>query len=69
VIQTADGGPDPLVCDATYYARRAGLDIEEFKVQTENGFVIALWHVYDPNEYTSASERERKYTSPDVFEE
>ena len=44
-----EGGKDPLTCDAAYYARRVGLDIEEFKVQTEDGFIITLWHVYDPH--------------------
>jgi hypothetical protein len=43
--EPTEGGPDPLVCDATYYERRVGLDIEEFKVQTEDGFVIAPWQV------------------------
>ncbi len=30
------GGPDPIVCDVGYYARRVGLDIEELHVQTED---------------------------------
>lgn len=46
-----EGGPDPIKCDAGYYARRVGLDVEEFEVQTEDGFLIDLWHVYDPREY------------------
>ncbi|KEF54780.1 uncharacterized protein A1O9_09222 [Exophiala aquamarina CBS 119918] len=62
-----DGGPDKLVCDVSYYARRVGLDIEEFKVQTEDGFILTLWHVYNPREYTPASKRERRSTSPDLF--
>lgn len=67
--EPTEGGPDPLVCDVAYYARRVGLDIEEFKVQTEDGFVIALYHIYDRNEYMPANEKEREYSSPDVFEE
>ena len=67
--EPTEGGPDPLVCDVGYYARRVGLDIEEFKVQTEDGFVIILWHVYDPHEYTPAPERQRRYSSPDVFDD
>lgn len=62
-----EGGPDKLVCDVGYYARRVGLDIEEFKVQTEDGFILTLWHVYNPREYTPASKTERRATSPDIF--
>ena len=62
-----EGGKDPLVCDVAYYARRVGLDIEEFKVQTEDGFIIDLWHVYNPNKYTPASKEERDFCRPDVF--
>lgn len=67
--EPTEGGPDPLVCDVAYYARRVGLDIEEFKVQTEDGFVITLWHVYDPHEYAPVSKQERRYSSPDVFDD
>lgn len=62
-----EGGPDKLICDIGYYARRVGLHVEEFKVQTEDGFILTLWHVYNPREYTPAPKRERKPTSPDVF--
>ena len=62
-----EGGPDPLVCDVAYYARRVGLNIEEFNVQTEDGFVITLWHVYNPSEYTAVSPEKRDYRSPDAF--
>lgn len=62
-----EGGKDPLVCDVGYYARRVGLDIEEFKVQTEDGFIIALWHVYDPHEYTPAPAEHRDHKTPHVF--
>ena len=48
-FEPMEGGKDPLICNAAYYARRVGLDIEEFKVQTEDGFIITLWHVYDPH--------------------
>ena len=67
--EPTEGGPDPLVCDVAYYARRVGLDIEEFKVQTEDGFVITLWHVYDPHEYRPAPEKQRRYSSPDIFDD
>ncbi len=62
-----EGGPDPLVCDAAYYARRVGLDVEEFKVQTEDGFIIRLWHVYNPLEITPLNESERDVRGPDLF--
>ncbi|EXJ78225.1 hypothetical protein A1O3_09386 [Capronia epimyces CBS 606.96] len=62
-----EGGPDPLICDIGYYARRVGLDVEEFKVQTEDGFVLRLWHVFNPLEYTPAAQSEREPTSSEVF--
>lgn len=62
-----EGGPDKLICDVGYYARRVGLDVEEFKVQTEDGFILTLWHVYNPREFVPASETERRATSPDLF--
>ena len=65
--ESTEGGKDPLICDVGYYARRVGLDIEEFKVQTEDGFIITLWHVYDPKEYTPVSTAHRKHRTPDIF--
>ncbi|EAW19023.1 putative ab-hydrolase associated lipase [Aspergillus fischeri NRRL 181] len=62
-----EGGRDLLVCDVGYYARRVGLDVETFKVQTEDGFIITLWHVFNPQEYTPLSEEERGPRGPDVF--
>lgn len=62
-----EGGKDKLICDVGYYARRVGLDVEEFKVQTEDGFVIQLWHVYNPREYTRLSEEERGHRDPRTF--
>ena len=59
-----EGGPDPLVCDVAYYARRVGLDVEEFNVQTEDGFILTLWHVYNPSEYTAMPPEKRNYKSP-----
>ena len=65
--EPTEGGPDPMVCDAAYYARRVGLDMEEFKVQTEDGFIIRLWHVYNPKEYSPANEDGRSPHAPVVF--
>jgi pimeloyl-ACP methyl ester carboxylesterase len=62
-----EGGPDPVVCDPAYYARRVGLDMETFQVQTEDGFIIDLWHVYDPKEYQPLSPEERAYGEPEAF--
>ncbi|KAI1188914.1 Alpha/Beta hydrolase protein [Nemania serpens] len=62
-----EGGPDPIICDVGYYARRVGLDVEEFQVQTEDGFVIDLWHVYDPREYTKLDDADRSHRGPDPF--
>lgn len=65
--QPTEGGPDPLICDVGYYARRVGLNVEEFKVQTEDGFIITMWHVYNPAEYAPCEPEARAYKSPDVF--
>ncbi|KAI0486274.1 Alpha/Beta hydrolase protein [Xylaria cf. heliscus] len=62
-----EGGPDPIICDVGYYARRVGLDVEECEVQTEDGFIIDLWHVYDPREYIKLDEADRSHRGPDPF--
>ncbi|KAF2146508.1 uncharacterized protein K452DRAFT_314775 [Aplosporella prunicola CBS 121167] len=62
-----EGGPDPLVCDVSYYARRVGLDCETFLVQTEDGFIIELWHIYDPRDYRPASSPDKGPHSPEIF--
>ena len=62
-----EGGPDKLVCDIRYYARRVGLDAEEFRVQTEDGFIITLWHIYNPTEYKPSPAVDRRAKSPQVF--
>ncbi|KAL2184319.1 alpha/beta-hydrolase [Thermothelomyces heterothallicus CBS 203.75] len=54
----SEGGPDPIVCDPAYYARRVGLDMESFQ----------LWHVYDPREYRPLSARDRAAGGPDTPE-
>ncbi|KAK0731468.1 Alpha/Beta hydrolase protein [Lasiosphaeris hirsuta] len=62
-----EGGRDPIVCNVGYYARRVGLDVEEHQVQTEDGFILDLWHVFDPKEYTPLPEKERAHRGPEVF--
>jgi pimeloyl-ACP methyl ester carboxylesterase len=62
-----EGGPDLLKCDVRRYARRVGLDCEIFDVQTEDGFIIELWHLYNPREYKRTDQSKRRPHSPDVF--
>lgn len=62
-----EGGTDPIICDVGYYARRVGLDMEEFQVQTEDGFIIKLWHIYNPLEHTPLSEEQRGPRGPEAF--
>ncbi|KAF2281334.1 ab-hydrolase associated lipase-like protein [Westerdykella ornata] len=62
-----EGGPDPVVCDIRYYARRVGLDCEVFDVQTEDGFIIELWHLYNPREYSRTDPAQRSHGDPEVF--
>ncbi|KAF2172364.1 hypothetical protein M409DRAFT_50076 [Zasmidium cellare ATCC 36951] len=62
-----EGGPDPLVVDVSYYARRVGLDAETFEVQTEDGFIIELWHIFNPREYKRPPPESYRYRSPDCF--
>ncbi|CAF9928045.1 MAG: hypothetical protein ALECFALPRED_003936 [Alectoria fallacina] len=66
-FEPTEGGPDPLVCDLGYYARRVGLDAEIYEVMTEDGFIIQLVHVYNPKEYTNASPSQRAHGAPVVF--
>ncbi|KAI4147696.1 MAG: hypothetical protein LQ341_001744 [Variospora aurantia] len=65
--EPTEGGKDPLICDLGYYARRVGLDVEEFSVQTEDGFILALWHIYNPKEYTRTSSSHRDRDEPMIF--
>lgn len=66
-LKPLEGGPDPLKCDPRYYARRVGLECEIFEVQTEDGFLIDLWHIYNPSEHKRAERSQRSSQSPDVF--
>jgi hypothetical protein len=59
--------PDALVCDIGYYARREGLDVEVFEVETEDGFLLPLWHVFDPADppfYPEVPEDEEEEAQP-----
>ncbi|KAH7399427.1 Alpha/Beta hydrolase protein [Pyrenochaeta sp. MPI-SDFR-AT-0127] len=66
-FEPLEGGPDPLKCDVRYYARRVGLDCEIFEVQTEDGFIIELWHLYNPRDYNRSEKSQRSPHSPEVF--
>jgi pimeloyl-ACP methyl ester carboxylesterase len=61
------GGPDRLVKDVAYYAQRVGLDSETYEVQTEDGFVIELWHIFNPRDYTQQDAKARAMRKPEVF--
>lgn len=63
-----EGGPDPLCVDVAYYARRVGLDAETFDVQTEDGFIIELIHVFNPREYRKPECESHEMDGPDVFD-
>jgi len=62
-----EGGPDPLVPDVRYYARRVGLEAETFAVQTEDGFIIDLIHLYDPKECQPTTAEHLKPDPPELF--
>jgi pimeloyl-ACP methyl ester carboxylesterase len=64
---STEGGQDALVCDIAYYARRVGLDCETYLVQTEDGFIIELWHLFNPLTQTPKPESARQPNSPDIF--
>jgi pimeloyl-ACP methyl ester carboxylesterase len=66
-FEPLEGGPDPLVCDVRHYARRVGLDCEIFDVQTEDGFIIELWHLYNPRDYKRTNSAQRSPHSPELF--
>ena len=63
-----EGGHDPLSVDLPYYARRVGLDAEAFEVQTEDGFIIELWHLFNPRKYKQPPPFSRSMHGPNVFE-
>ncbi|KAL2885902.1 Sterol esterase 2 [Ceratocystis lukuohia] len=64
----SEGGTDNLVCDVRYYARRVGLDTETVLVQTDDGFILELWHVFDPRHHkgmtANGGNRSGNATSP-----
>jgi pimeloyl-ACP methyl ester carboxylesterase len=62
-----EGGKDPIKNDIGYYARRVGLDVETFRVQTEDGMLLNLHHLYNPKEHNPLSDVERAARGPQIF--
>ncbi|KAI5310315.1 hypothetical protein KEM55_008569, partial [Ascosphaera atra] len=56
------GGKDDLNRDIGYYAKRVGLNAERYRVLTRDGYILELWHVYNPKEYVPRKEEERGTT-------
>jgi len=54
--------PDELKCDIAYYAQRVGLEAELLTVETEDGFLLDLCHVFDPQDlpYYPPNDDEKK---------
>lgn len=48
--------PGKLKCDVAYYTQQQGLSCEEFKVETEDGFILTIHHIIDPH-YETKSKR------------
>lgn len=63
-FEPSEGGQDSLVRDIPYYSRRVGLDAESYRVQTEDGAVIPLWHLYDPKEYVPLASSDKNCIGP-----
>ena len=55
-----EGGKDKLCVDIPYYARRVGLDAEMFEVETDDGFLIELWHIFNPRDRSNTSSLNEK---------
>lgn len=49
-LRMESGGRDKLLDDIRYYANRIGLEAERLEVETEDGFLLDLWHVWDPED-------------------
>ncbi|PGH16166.1 hypothetical protein AJ79_01933 [Helicocarpus griseus UAMH5409] len=64
MFEPLEGGEDLILCDISYYARRVGLDAETFKVQTEDGAVLTMWHLYNPKEYSPLPASDRDCIGP-----
>ncbi|KAF1808055.1 alpha/beta-hydrolase [Eremomyces bilateralis CBS 781.70] len=59
------GGPDPLTPHFRQYALREGLDLEEYTLETEDGFLISMWHLYNPHNYSPNPQADRGPLGPD----
>ena len=57
-----EGGKEILTYSVRYYANRVGLEVDEYKVETRDGFILTLQHVYDPaNNLENGTTGSRKY--------
>ena len=56
-----------MLCDSGFDARRVGLDVEEFRVQTEDDFIIDLWQVYNPHAFTPPKKDALAARRQDIF--
>lgn len=63
-----EGGPDPLIVDVAYYARRVGLDAETIEVETEDGFIIELWHIFNPRDCRQSPHKHRPTKEVPTFQ-
>lgn len=57
-FEPTEGGRDRLLRDVAYYARRVGLDARKHIVQTEDGYILDLWRIFDPKEEVVRAQRE-----------
>jgi hypothetical protein len=54
-----------LRCDIGYYAQRVGLECEESKVETEDGFILTIQHIIDQGPGFVDFKRNHLYDSTD----
>ena len=54
-----------LKCDIGYYAQRVGLECEESKVETEDGFILTIQHIIDRDPVLVDFKRKYFYDSTD----
>jgi len=51
--------PGKLKCDIGYYAHREGLDCDETKIDTEDGFILTVQHILDRRQGAPDWKREK----------
>ena len=63
-FKPTEGGRDAMRRDVQYYARRCGLECETFDTITADGFILDLWHIYNPAAPASNTENKSKKMYP-----